>query len=199
MSWLIVLSVLIGLLAGNLLLGPSQIALIARLSPWALTVLLFCIGFDLALDRQNWQRFRQLGWRVLLVPLSGIIGSLLGSLSVAWLADLTPWEALSVGAGFGWYSLSGVLLNSLGFSRLGAIAFLSNVLRELMTVLLIPWLSRRFDPLIAIAPGGATTMDTTLPLIARYGNTTATLAAFVNGAVLSSLVPLLVPFFARLI
>ncbi len=47
--------------------------------------------------------------------------------------------------------------------------------------------------LVAISPGGATTMNTTLPLIARTINTDTTVIAIVNGTVLSGLVPLLVP------
>jgi uncharacterized membrane protein YbjE (DUF340 family) len=160
---------------------------------------LFSIGFDLASDRTVWQRFRRLGWRVLSVPAAGAVGSLAGVLLGALILHLGPWEALSVGAGFGWYSLSGVLLSNLGFTALGAIAFLSNVLRELLAVVSMPWLAQKLDPYAAIAPGGATTMDTTLPILARYGTHESTMVAFINGALLSMLVPILVPLFASMI
>lgn len=72
-------------------------------------------------------------------------------------------EAVAVGAGFGWYSLSGVLIAATHSVELGATAFLANVARELMAFLLIPLLVSRVGKLAAIAPGGATTMDSTLP------------------------------------
>lgn len=199
MSWLILMAVLSGLLCGRFLFTAAQVAGLSQITPWALALLLFSIGFDLAVDRTVWQRFRGLGWRVLAVPLAGAIGSLLGVLVGGGLLRMHPWEALSVGAGFGWYSLSGVLLSNLGFPALGAVAFLCNVLRELLAVVSMPWLAQRLGPYVAIAPGGATTMDTTLPILARYGTHESTLAAFINGALLSLAVPLLVPFFAGLI
>lgn len=199
MTWLILLAVSAGMLLGRFLLAPAQISFFSHLGPLALCALLFSIGFDLARDRSVWRRLRDLGWRVFLVPTAGAVGSLLGAVIGGMLVSLSPWEALSVGAGFGWYSLSGVLLSNLGFSALGAVAFLSNVLRELLAVVLMPWLSQRVHPVAAIAPGGATTMDTTLPILARYGTHESTMIALLNGAALSALVPLLVPFFARLI
>ncbi len=199
MTWLILLAVTGGMLLGRLVLAPPQIAFFSQIGPLALSALLFSIGFDLARDRSVWHRLRNLGWRVLLVPATGAVGSLLGALVGGMLVSLGPWEALSVGAGFGWYSLSGVLLSNLGFTALGAIAFLSNVLRELLAVLLMPWLSQQVHPVAGIAPGGATTMDTTLPILARYGTHESTMIALLNGATLSLLVPFLVPFFARLI
>lgn len=199
MTWLILLAVTGGMLLGRLALSPPQIAIFSRVGPLALSALLFSIGFDLARDRSVWQRLRDLGWRVFLVPATGAVGSLLGALLGGILVSLSPWEALSVGSGFGWYSLSGVLLSNLGFTALGAIAFLSNVLRELLAVVLMPWLSQRIHPVAAVAPGGATTMDTTLPILARYGTHESTMIALLNGATLSLLVPFLVPLFARLI
>ncbi|MGI6358203.1 MAG: lysine exporter LysO family protein [Bacillota bacterium] len=196
---MIILAVGSGLLLGRFWLTPDHADVFTRVSPWALNLLLFGIGFELADDRKVWRKMLAMGWRVFLVPLTGALGSLLGALLAGLLLSLGTWEALSVGAGFGWYSLSGVLLNNLGFTTLAAIAFLSNVLREVLAMLSIPWLAKRLDPIAAIAPGGATTMDTTLPIISRCGTSTATLIALVNGLVLSGLVPLLVPLFAGLI
>lgn len=199
MTWMILLAVSGGMLLGRFILSPSQTSLFSQVGPVALAALLFSIGFDLAADRGVWRRLRDLGWRVFLVPTVGATGSLLGALVGGMLVSYSPWEALSVGAGFGWYSLSGVLLSNLGFPALGAVAFLSNVLRELLAVVTMPWLARKLHPVAAIAPGGATTMDTTLPILAKYGTHESTMIALLNGAVLSTLVPFLVPFFARLI
>ena len=199
MTWMILLAVLSGTLLGRFVLTAPQIVFLSKVSPWALALLLFSIGFNIAADHTAWQRFRRLDWRVLFVPAAGAVGSLLGVLLGGLLVKLGPWESLSVGAGFGWYSLSGVLLSNLGFTALGATAFLSNIFRELLAVVSIPWLAQKVDPFAAIAPGGATTMDTTLPILARYGTHESTMVAFINGALLSMLVPFLVPLFAGMI
>ncbi|MFZ5648571.1 MAG: lysine exporter LysO family protein [Bacillota bacterium] len=102
-------------------------------------------------------------------------------------------EASAVGAGFGWYSLSGVILSQIYSVEAGALAFLTNVMREIIAFVLIPVLAARIGSLAAVAPGGATTMDTTLPLIARSTDADTTVIAFVNGATLSAMVPVLVP------
>jgi uncharacterized membrane protein YbjE (DUF340 family) len=81
----------------------------------------------------------------------------------------------------------------MGRVELGALAFIANVLRELLAIICIPLAARYLGSLVAIAPGGATTMDTTLPLIAEATQNEATVAAFINGAILSALVPILIP------
>jgi len=52
--------------------------------------------------------------------------------------------------------------------------------------------------LISIAPGGATTMDVTLPLIKKTAGDEMVLPALINGIVLSALVPILVPLFLKM-
>lgn len=107
-------------------------------------------------------------------------------------------ESAAIGAGFGWYSLSGGLLAKIYSVETGALAFLTNVSRELITFVVTPILAAKAGRMAAVAPGGATTMDTTLPLIARVTDPETALVALVNGTVLSSLVPVLVPLFISL-
>lgn len=44
---------------------------------------------------------------------------------------------------------------------------LANIIREMITLLLTPLLAKWFGPLAPISSGGATTMDTTLPIITQ--------------------------------
>ena len=67
-----------------------------------------------------------------------------------------------------------------------------------MTVFLLPFVVKYFGSLAAVAPGGATTMDVTLPLVKESGGEAVVIPAFISGAVLSILVPILVPFFLGL-
>ncbi len=190
-------SVLAGLAAGFFawlpdVLMPHLDALIT----YGVCVVVFAVGVDIGRNRAAWLKLKSLGVRALLLPGGVIVGTLAGAALVPVFLSIGIREALAVGAGFGWYSLSGVMLTKLHSPQLGAVAFLSNVFRELLTVVLVPILARHCGPFTVIAPGGATTMDTTLPLIDRFTGPHGALLAFINGLILSSLVPVLVPLFA---
>ncbi|HEY8393650.1 MAG TPA: LysO family transporter [Thermaerobacter sp.] len=138
-------------------------------------------------------------WRLLLVPLAGGLGTLAGGLAAGWLTGTPPREALAAAAAFGWYSLAGVLVDRLAGPAAGALAFLANVLRELLAVLAIPLLAPRLGRArrwLLVLPGGATTMDTTLPVIAAATDVPTTALAFLHGLALSLLAPPLILWLA---
>lgn len=194
MTALIIGSVFLGIIFGKLGLFVDAINNLDLLTTLLLNFLLFVVGLDLGHNKAVWKKFTQLGWKIILLPFSIALGSIIGAALVAWVVNLEITEAMAVGAGFGWYSLSGVLLAKLSSVELGTIAFLSNVFRELMAVILIPIIASRFGGLAAVAPGGATTMDTTLPIISKAAGQEMVIIAFINGIVLTSLVPIIVPF-----
>jgi uncharacterized membrane protein YbjE (DUF340 family) len=103
-----------------------------------------------------------------------------------------------VAAGFGWYSLSGVIISDLGDQVLGSAAFLSNILRESVALLTIPLFGTTRFPRIGIGIAGATSMDVCLPLIQKSCGTRWVPLSVTNGAILSLLVPVLVPLFYHL-
>jgi uncharacterized membrane protein YbjE (DUF340 family) len=74
------------------------------------------------------------------------------------------------------------------------VALLSNIFREVATLLTTPILVRYFGKLAGIASGGATAMDTTLPVISRYSGKEYAIIALFSGIVLTILVPFLVTF-----
>jgi uncharacterized membrane protein YbjE (DUF340 family) len=151
------------------------------------------IGIELGSQQEAWLRLRCMGWRIMLVPLLVAVGSLGGAAAAGFLLGMPINEASAVGAGFGWYSLSGVILSKIYSVETGALAFMTNMMRELISFILIPILAAKIGNLAAVAPGGATTMDTTLPLIARTTDADTAVIALVNGTTLSAMVPLLVP------
>ena len=112
-------------------------------------------------------------------------------------------DCLAVGGGMGYYSLSSILISeyveaSLGSrlaAELGTIALLSNVFRELFTIVAAPFLARRFGPFAPIAAAGATAMDVALPAILRSSGERCLPAAVVSGVICDFSVPLLVTFF----
>ncbi len=130
---------------------------------------------------------------LILIPLGTAAGSLLGGLAVGLAAGIRPGTSLALSAGFGWYSLSGVVLTRLDGPLTGSLAFLANILRESMSLVLIPLLARTRYPYLAIGTGGATSMDVTLPLIEKNCGPASVPFAMASGAILSLLVPILVP------
>jgi len=107
--------------------------------------------------------------------------------------DMPATHAAAVAAGFGWYSYAGVVVFDLGGVELGTIAFLANLLREIVTFLVLPAVAKYFGGITSIAPGGATTMDVTLPLIQRVSGERFVIPALINGLVLSVAATVLVP------
>jgi len=192
-------AVLAGLAVGALKLLPVEfVDWLAPVTSAALGVLLFGIGIGIGYNRRAWSELRRLGLGVLGLPLAVAVGSIAGALGAGWGMGLPLNEASAIGAGFGWYSLSGVLLTQLAGASVGALAFLTNVLRELLAVLTMPFLARYLGRAAAVAAGGATSMDSTLLVVVRAAGDEAALLAFTSGAVLTALVPVLVPLLIRL-
>lgn len=192
-------TVLAGLAVGAFKLLPVEfVDGLAPVTSAALGVLLFGIGIGIGYNRRAWSELRRLGLGVLGLPLAVAVGSIAGALGAGWGLGLPLNEASAIGAGFGWYSLSGVLLTQLAGASVGALAFLTNVLRELLAVLTMPFLARYLGRAAAVAAGGATSMDSTLLVVMRAAGDEAALLAFTSGAVLTALVPVLVPLLIRL-
>lgn len=199
MTILIFTSVVLGILFGFFLLNAEQRSLLEMLTNYSLAVLLFGVGIDIGAKREIIEDLKLMGWKIILIPLLIAFASLLASVLSGFIFGFAVGEAAAVGAGFGWYSLSGVLISKLHSAELGSLAFLTNVFRELITVMILPLVAKYFGSLAVIAPGGATTMDVTLPLVKESGGEAVIIPAFISGAVLSSLVPILVPLFLKLL
>lgn len=191
---LIILSFFVlGLILGLTRFLPESI-LTADYSIYALYLLMFLVGIGIGTDRSSWKVIREVNIKIVLVPLSVIIGSLLGvSAFSIFLSDINFGEAMAVGAGFGYYSLSSVMITEFHSETLGVIALLSNIIREILTLLATPLFVKFFGKLAGIASGGATAMDTTLPIIVRYSGKEYAIIAVFSGIVLTVLVPIIVP------
>lgn len=199
MTILIFASVIIGILIGFFFFNQELKSLLDPMTNYSLAVLLFGVGIDIGASREIIKDLKVMGWKVILIPFIIAAASVAASVLAGFLFGFAAEESAAVGAGFGWYSLSGVLISKLHSAELGSLAFLTNVFRELMTVMILPFVAKYFGSLAVIAPGGATTMDVTLPLVKESGGEAVVIPAFVSGAVLSFLVPILVPFFLNLI
>lgn len=166
------------------------------LSTYALHFLLFLIGISIGADLKVFRIIKKLHYRILFVPISVIIGTLAGVASVSFLFDsISLNECLAIGSGFGYYSLSSIYITELRGETLGVIALLSNIIREVITLIGSPVLAKYFGKLAPIASGGATSMDTTLPIITRYSGKNYAVISVFSGTVLTLIVPFMVTLF----
>ena len=184
--------VLIGFLSG--MAAPGAAFDYSLVTGWVLDALLFMIGLQFA---QSGLSLKAAFVRIdtIIVPAATILGTLAGGLIVAAVFRLSAGKGLALSAGFGWYTLSGVLISDLGDPVLGSAAFLANMARESIAFILIPVLAMTRRPYAAIACGGATAMDVTLPLLEQCLGPDSVPVSFTSGAILSLLVPVLVPLF----
>lgn len=189
---------LLGILFGRFICPPEVLGHVDFWITLTLSVVVFAAGVDVGAKKNILRKLSQYRAKILLIPLGTVLGSILGGILLGMILGIPLNEAAAVSAGFGYYSLSTGILTGLGNAGLGALAFVSNIFRELLSFLLIPVMARYLNPYCAIAPGGATTMDTTLGIISRCTNEEVTAIAMINGIILSTLVPLLVPFLYQL-
>lgn len=182
----------VGLIGGIFNVFPEWL-LNDNLTMYALFVLMFLVGVSIGSDKGAFYVLRKMNLKILLVPLLVVVGSLAGSaITSLLLHDINVQEAMAVGAGFGYYSLSSIFISEISGQELGVIALLSNIFREILTLLTVPFLVRYFGKLAGIATGGATAMDTTLPIIVKFTGKDYGIIAIFSGIILTILVPILV-------
>jgi uncharacterized membrane protein YbjE (DUF340 family) len=163
------------------------------LSNYVLYGLMFFVGVQIGTDKNAWSIIKKVKYKILLVPLSVIVGTFLGVAIISlFIEDISLRNALAIGAGFGYYSLSSIFISKIAGSILGVVALMSNIMREIATLLLTPVFVKYFGKLAPIASGGATAMDTTLPVITKFTGTEYAIIAVFSGTVLTIVVPFLV-------
>lgn len=169
------------------------------LSKWVLFFLLFLVGMQIGSGKNMFVALKRYGWKITLVPIATTIGTFSGVALVSLiLPDRSLADCLSVGAGFAYYSLSSILITEFRGAELGTVALLANIMREFSVLILAPWMVRWFGKLAPISAGGATTMDTTLPIITKYSGTEYVTIALFHGMIIDFSVPLWVSFFTSL-
>ncbi len=187
-----------GILLGAFTAFP-RLVFRSDLTLYALYLLLFLIGIGIGSNARAWHIIKRVNIKILLVPLSVIVGTFLGvGLFSVFVPQVGLKESLAIGAGFGYYSLSSILIAQIRGETLGVIALLSNIIREIMTILITPALARYFGKLAPIASGGATSMDTTLPIITKFTGKEYAMISVFSGIVLTILVPLFIILLLRI-
>lgn len=205
-SLLVVAVFMLGCFIGYAGMYPEEIFTF-NVEVYVLYLLMFLVGLSVGSDKQLKDILKSIRPKLLLVPLSTIIGTLSFTAIASYLiSKWSIWQCLAVGSGFGYYSLSSILITqftekSLGTqlgAELGAIALMCNVIREIIALLGAPFLVKYFGRLAPISAGGATTMDTTLPIITRYCGKEMVFISIFHGVLVDFTVPFFVSFFCSL-
>lgn len=181
----------IGLLGGIEKMVPAWL-LNGEVSFVALCGLLLFVGLGIGLNPEMKKEVRSLSPRMALLPVVTIIGSWLGALPIWTVLHRTLSDCMAINSGFAYYSLSSIFITEYRGAELGTIALLANIIREMLTLLGAPLMARWFGPLAPISAGGATTMDTTLPILSQTVGQRYVALSIYHGFVVDFTVPFLV-------
>lgn len=187
-------TVVVGGIFGYLTKGVLNFPLTS--STYVLVVMIFCVGIQL---RNSGIPVKEvfLNRRGIYTSLIFIASGLLGGVLASFILDLPLVQALTFSSGFGWYSLSSVLVNDAWGAMYGSIAFFNDLSREILCLFTIPFFMRLF-PSTAIGLAGATALDCTLPIIQKSGGIQVVPLAISFGFIINLAVPFLLAFFIGL-
>lgn len=187
---LLLSSVILGLISGRTLkfhLPDGSVSVV-------LYLLVFLVGLDLSKEKIEKRFIKDIS----LVIISTISGTIFFVLLLSFFLPLKKLEVLAAASGFGWYSLSSVIISTSYSAYLGSISFFSNVIRELIAIIIAPFGIKK-SRYGTISVAGATSMDTLLGLITIYSDRETALVSFGHGFFISIMVPFSVNFFLSFI
>ena len=194
--------VILGFFTLGIILGlaglPAGQSIVHNLSFWSLCILMAMVGMSVGGNPELATSIRSMNPRIALLPIATILGTYAGCIIVNLFLGHSIADVLAIGSGFGYYSLSSVLISSSRGPHLGSIALISNIIREVFTLLCAPVLARIAGPLAPISSGGATTADTTLPIISSCCGDKFVLISIFHGFAVDFTVPFLVTLFCSL-
>lgn len=195
----VAVSLIGGLLFGYLFLDTGVKDTLDLILMSALDVMIFIAGIEIGSNRGILKRICNLhsALLALAIPLAVACGSICGALLLGHIAGLSAYDSLLVGGGLGWYSFSSVVISAMYSTEIGTVAFLANMMREISGFFLIPFLVR-VHKFLALAPSGAATMDSGLPVVIKYTNLHVGMYSFINGLVLTLIVPVLISWLLSL-
>lgn len=184
--------VIAGFLLG--LTGWHGLTYAGQASETALIFLLVLVGTQL---RNSGMTLRQIVLNRRGTLVAGVVAfsALAGGIIAAQLLGLPLKTGMAIASGYGWYSLSGIVLTDAFGPVIGSTAFFNDLARELCAIMLIPTLLRT-NRSSALGLCGATSMDFTLPVLQRSGGLDMVPPAIVHGFLLSLLAPILMAFFS---
>lgn len=194
MVYIAMISLILGIVCGQWILDDQLILFLTKQSQYVLYLLLFSVGISVGLNKQVFQKIKEYHLKILFIPFGTIMGSLIGGLVTSLIIDLSWVDSIAIASGLGWYSLSGIMITDLAGAQIGTVAFMSNLMREIIAFITIPYVARTFNKYTAIAPAGATSEDTSLPMLIKYTNEEVVVMGIFHGVICSVMVPILIKY-----
>lgn len=189
-----ILALFLGVIYGIYGLDIEFISFFTDRSNFILYCLMFLVGISIGLHKGIINDLKKYHLKVFIIPFGIVVGSIIGGAFCSLITGFSLGESTAVVSGLGWYSLSGVTVGKLAGAELGSITFLSNLMREIFSFFLIPVVAKYLNYYSCIAPAGATSEDTTLPMMIKYTNEETVVLSVFNGIICSALVPVLISF-----
>ncbi|MHA1627031.1 MAG: lysine exporter LysO family protein [Candidatus Asgardarchaeia archaeon] len=156
----------------------------------SLSLMIFLVCFEVS-HKGEFKVDKKVSKNIVYLVLATVFGSALGGLFVGFFFGFTPSQSLGISLGMGWYTFSGAFLIRYMDTYAGMVCFLSNLIREVFCMVAYGKLSKKVGTIPSVVMGGATTMDTNLPVIKLFGGDEASIYALLHGIVITLLVPLL--------
>lgn len=189
---MMICSLILGLLYGMSGMEWNMLNVLSQNTDVILYTLMFSVGISVGMQKGIFAKIKEYHIKIFIIPLGIIVGSLAGGVLCALILEIPIGYGTAISSGLGWCSLAGVTISNLVNAELGSIAFMSNLMREMFSFILIPFLAVHFNNYTCIAPAGATSEDTTLPVMLKYTNEETVVLSVFNGVVCSLMVPVLI-------
>lgn len=187
-----IFAVVLGLFYGMSDIEFTAVNFFTENTDLVLYLLMFSVGISIGMQKGIFSKIKEYHLKIFIIPIGIIVGSLLGGAVCALILKMPIRYGTVIASGLGWYSLAGVTISNLATAEAGSIAFMSNLMREMFSFVIIPFLAVHFNYYTCIAPAGATSEDTTLPLMLKYTNEETVVLSVFNGVICSLMVPVLI-------
>ena len=195
--WIMPTCIILGILAGYAIF-PSQLVFILNyMLTGSLIILYTGVGISFGINRSVFKYIRILSWKIVLIPIAIIAGSLSGGYISGIILGMPTYITVTAAGGMSYYSITGAYLTQVYGIEAGAFGFLVNVAREFLTVLCLPFLIR-ISPGSPIASGAAGNMDTMLVPITKFTGVELGIVTLITGTILTFLVPFILPLLVSL-
>lgn len=188
--WLMPACIIAGLLAGAAFRTSVAYAFMDKSITVFLIVLYVCVGISQGANKEVYRFVRLLGLKILFLPAAILVGSILGGYVAGVLLGIPGHISVISAGGMSYYSITGAFMTEVYGLEVGAYGFLVNVMREFLTVLLMPVLVK-ISKGSTIAGGAAGTIDTMLAPVTKFVGVRLGLVTLVTGTVLTFLLPLM--------
>lgn len=166
---------------------------------YVLYALMLTVGISIGSDKKALDALRNQDLKVILLPIGTILGTIIAAVIISPLIfGVRLTDVIAISGGFGYYSLSSIILTEYRGAEIGTIALVTNIAREIIALLAAPLLLKYFGRLAPISAAGATSLDTLLPIITRFSGKEFVVISIFHGLVLELTVPILVTFLAQL-